>query len=82
MSNQQFELKVGLVYKNNPFHNMVVLRLFAGSLIHYTLAAPPANSLFGTYENILGLSVQQLESNNIVLCIACVQTGACATYIM
>jgi hypothetical protein len=50
MSNQQLELKVDVVYKNKPFHNIVVLRLVAGSLIYYTLAAPSAHSLFGTYE--------------------------------
>jgi len=50
MSNQQFELKVGAVYKNNPFHNIVVPRVVAGSLIYYTLAATSARSLFGTYE--------------------------------
>jgi len=50
MSNQQFVLKVGVVCKNNPFHNFVVLLLVAGSLIYYTVAAPSAHSLFGTYE--------------------------------
>jgi hypothetical protein len=49
MSNQQFELKVVVVYKYNLLHNnIVVVRLVAGSLISYTLAAPSAHCLVHT----------------------------------
>ena len=81
MSNQQFELKVGVVYKNNPFHNVVVLRLVAGSLIYYTLAAPYSHSLFGTYEIFWVWAYSSLNPIILFYVLACLNLSAPEFYI-